>query len=305
MAISKARARNVEKLQAIQAELDFQPTERLAALKGETVVVKYGGHVITGGGLESFARDVAYLVHAGVRVVVVHGGGPEISEEMARQGLEPKFVNGHRVTDAKALEIAERILSGRINRTIVSAIEKAGCRAVGLSGRDGSLIRARYRRPKVVGPDGKETTVDLGFVGDVDRVNTRLLALLQGGRYTPVIAPLGVTAAGQGLNINADRVAGAIAGALKAASCVFLTDVEGVMLDPADASTLQGHLRFREVESLIETGVVSGGMIPKVRACLEALSSGARESRIASGRQQHALLKALLPAEAAGTAVTP
>lgn len=305
MAISKARARNVERLQAIQEELGFQPTERLAALKGETVVVKYGGHVIAGGGLDAFARDVAYLVAAGVRVVVVHGGGPEISEEMARAGLEPKFVNGHRVTDAKALEIVERILSGRINRTIVSALEKAGCRAVGLSGRDGSLIRARYRRPKVAGPDGKETTIDLGYVGDVDRVNMRLLALLQGGRYTPVIAPLGVTAAGQGLNINADRVAGAIAGALKAASCVFLTDVDGVMLDPKDPSTLQRHLRFREVESLIGTGVVSDGMIPKVRACLEAISSGAREARIASGKEQHALLKGLLPAEPAGTSITP
>ncbi len=305
MAISKARTRNVEKLNAIQVELEFPPTARLEALKGETVVVKYGGHVLAGGGLDVFARDVAYLVRAGVRVVVVHGGGPEITEEMERQGLEPKFVNGHRVTDARALEIAERILSGRINRTIVSALEKAGCRAVGLSGRDGSLIRARYRRPKVVGPDGLETTIDLGYVGDVDRVNTRLLALLQGGRYTPVIAPLGVTAAGQGLNINADRVAGAIAGALKAASCVFLTDVDGVMLDPKDAATIQSSLRFREVEGLIESGVVSNGMIPKVRACLDALSSGARESRIASGKQEHALLKALLPPEPAGTAITP
>jgi acetylglutamate kinase len=305
MAISKARPRNIEKLKAIQVELEFPPTARLEVLRDETVVVKYGGHAIAGGGLDRFARDVAYLVRAGVRVVVVHGGGPEITEEMQRHGLEPKFVNGHRVTDARALEIAERILSGRINRTIVSALEKAGCRAVGLSGRDGSLIRARYRRPKVVGPDGQETTVDLGYVGDVDRVNTRLLALLQGGRYTPVIAPLGVTASGQGLNINADRVAGAIAGAMKAASCVFLTDVEGVMLDPKDAATIQPNLRFREVEALIETGVVSEGMIPKVKACLDALSSGAREARIAGGKQDHALLKALLPGEPSGTAITP
>ncbi|HEX9710230.1 MAG TPA: acetylglutamate kinase [Candidatus Thermoplasmatota archaeon] len=295
----------MEKLKAIQVELEFPPTARLDMLRGETVVVKYGGHAIAGGGLDAFAHDVAYLVRADVRVVVVHGGGPEISEEMERAGLQPKFVNGHRVTDAQALEIAERVLHGRINRTIVSALEKAGCRAVGLSGRDGSLIRARYRRPKVTGPDGQETTVDLGYVGDVDRVNTRLLALLQGGRYTPVIAPLGVTASGQGLNINADRVAGAIAGALKAVSCVFLTDVEGVMMDPKDPATLQRQLRFRDVEAMVASGVVSDGMVPKVKACLDALASGAHEARIAGAGNDHALLKALLPAEPSGTAITP
>ena len=284
MASAKSRARTIEKLRALQVEVTYPPTARLTLLQGETVVVKYGGHALSSGGLPPFAADVAYLVRAGVRVVVVHG---------------------HRVTDEATLKIAERVLSGRVNREIVTALERAGCKAVGISGRDGSLLRARYRKPKVVDDAGRETTVNLGFVGDVDRVNTRLLQLLQGGGYTPVIAPIGVTASGQSLNINADAVAGAVAGALKAASCVFLTDVAGILKDRADARSLVSALRYREAEALIASGAVTGGMVPKVQACLDALSSGAREARIADGREGRPLLDALLPAEPKGSAITP
>lgn len=305
LASVKTRARTIEKLKALQVEVEYPPTARLKLLQGETVVVKYGGHALTNGGLAGFACDVAYLVRAGVRVVVVHGGGPEISEEMAKAGIEPAFVHGHRVTDEATLEIAERVLSGRVNREIVTALEKAGCKAVGISGRDGSLLRARYRKPKVKDASGREVQLDLGFVGDVDRVNTRLLQLLQGGGYTPVIAPIGVTSSGQSLNINADAVAGAIAGSLKAASCVFLTDVPGILKDPADPDSLLPSIRYRDVEGLLASGVASGGMIPKVQACLDALATGAREARIADGRENRALLNALLPAEPQGSAVTP
>jgi acetylglutamate kinase len=305
MATTRTRARTIEKLKALQLELDYPATARLELLRGETVVVKYGGHALTSGGLPGFATDVAYLVRAGVRVVVVHGGGPEISEEMERVGLKPTFVSGLRVTDEAALKIAEKVLSGRVNADIVTALEKAGCKAVGISGRDASFLRAHYKKGKAKGPDGVEVDVDLGFVGEVDRVNSRLLSLLQGGGYVPVIAPIGVTASGQPLNINADSVAGAIAGSLKAASCVFLTDVVGILRDRANPASLLRALRFREAQGLIEAGVVSGGMIPKVSACLDALSSGAREARIADGREPHALLNGLLPAEPVGSSLTP
>ncbi len=305
MASARTRANTIDKLKALQLEVEYPPTARLQMLHGETVVVKYGGHALSAGGTAGFAADVAYLTRAGVRVVVVHGGGPEISQEMEKAGIEPNFVHGHRVTDEATLKIAERVLSGRVNREIVTALEKAGCRAVGISGRDGSLLRARYRKPKVKDASGREVPVSLGFVGDIDRVNTRLLQLLQGGGYTPVIAPIGVTAGGQSLNINADAVAGAIAGALKATSCVFLTDVLGILKDPADPGSLMPSLRYRDAEALLASAAVSGGMVPKVQACLEALSHGAREARIADGREGRALLNALLPAEPQGTAVTP
>ncbi len=305
MASAKTRARTIEKLRTLQVEVSYPPTARLGLLQGETVVVKYGGHALSSGGLPAFAADTAYLARAGVRVVVVHGGGPEISAEMEREGVQPAFVHGHRVTDEATLKIAERVLSGRVNREIVTALERAGCKAVGISGRDGSLLRARYRKPKVVDETGRETTANLGFVGDVDRVNTRLLQLLQGGGYTPVIAPIGVTASGQSLNINADAVAGAVAGALKAASCVFLTDVAGILKDRSDARSLVPALRYRDAEALVASGVVSGGMLPKVQACLDALASGAREARIADGRDGRPLLDALLPAEPKGSAITP
>lgn len=305
MGSTKTRARTLEKLRTLQVEVAYAPTARLKLLQGETVVVKYGGHALSGGGLPAFAADVAYLTRAGVRVVVVHGGGPEISAEMEREGVQPAFVHGHRVTDEATLKIAERVLSGGINREIVTALEKAGCKAVGISGRDGSLLRARYRKPRVVDEEGREKSVNLGYVGDVDRVNTRLLQLLQGGGYTPVIAPIGVTASGQSLNINADAVAGAVAGALKASCCVFLTDVAGILKDPADKGSLMSAVRYREAEALITDSVVSGGMIPKVQACLDALASGAREARIADGRDGRPVLDALLPAEPKGTSIAP
>ncbi len=305
MASAKARARTMEKLKTLQVEVEYPPSARLEMLRGETVVVKYGGHALHAGGTAGFASDVAYLTRAGVRVVVVHGGGPEISQEMEKAGIEPNFVHGHRVTDEATLKIAERVLSGRVNRELVTALEKAGCRAVGISGRDGSLLRAKYRKPKVKDGAGHEVQVNLGYVGDIERVNTRLLQLLQGGGYTPVIAPIAVTAGGQSLNINADSVAGAVAGALKATTCVFLTDVKGILADPAKPETLMPALRYREAEALIAKGAVSGGMLPKVQACLEALSHGSREARIVDGREDRALLNALLPAEPRGTAVTP
>jgi acetylglutamate kinase len=305
MATPKAGARNIAKLKELQVEVAYPPTARLQMLRGETVVVKYGGHALHKSGTAGFASDVAYLTRAGVRVVVVHGGGPEISQEMEKAGIEPSFVHGHRVTDADTLKIAERVLSGRVNRELVTALEKAGCRAVGISGRDGSLLRAKYRKPRVKDGAGHEVQVNLGYVGDIERVNTRLLQLLQGGGYTPVIAPIGVTAGGQSLNINADSVAGAIAGALKATTCVFLTDVKGILQDPSKPETVLPAVRYRDAEGLIATGAVSGGMLPKVQACLESLSHGSREARIADGREDHALLNALLPAEPKGTAVTP
>ncbi len=263
---------------------------------GSVVVVKYGGNAIASWdeaeALASFAEDVVLLRSVGVLPVVVHGGGPQIGELTRRLGMQPEFVDGLRVTDADTLEIARMVLVGKVNREIVSAINVHGGLAVGLSGEDANLIRA------VAHGSG------LGFVGDVEVLDTTIVTRLLGDGLIPVVATIGTDASGQAYNINADSVAGALASALEAEKLVFLTDVEGLRTDPSDPRTLATRLSVAEIEALISSGAIHSGMIPKARACIGAVRSGVRRAHVLDGRTPHALLLELLTDQGVGTMVT-
>lgn len=261
------------------------------------VVIKHGGSVLAkadgGGVVDTFAEDVVLLASVGMKPVVIHGGGPEIGRWAARLGKESVFLDGLRVTDAETLEIARMVLVGKVNRELVVAINTRGASAVGLSGEDARLITAAPRGG------------GLGFVGNVVRVDPTLLNRLLSEGVIPVVATIGVDEAGQAYNINADHVAAAVAGALKAEKLVFLTDVEGIRADPADPATLLPTVSAREVVEMIEAGRIQGGMVPKAQACLAAVEAGVGRAHILDGRQRHALLLEMFTAEGVGTMVEP
>ena len=271
----------------------------------ETIVIKYGGHAMENEDLaRRFAKDVVLLKHLGVNPVVVHGGGPQIGRMLEKIGIVSRFEDGLRVTDAASMEIVEMVLAGAINKTIVRAINAAGGKAVGLSGTDANLITAvkatRTRRD----PDSNiERVVDLGFVGEPDRVDVsvlRALAAQSDEDFIPVVAPVGVGADGRSFNINADTAAGAVAAALNAKRLLLLTDVEGVL----DASgQLIKQLSRAEAAALIASGVARGGMIPKLETAMQAVEKGAEAAVIMDGRRPHALLMELFTEHGAGTLV--
>jgi acetylglutamate kinase len=258
------------------------------------VVVKYGGAAMTKPELKaSFARDIALLKLVGLNPVVVHGGGPDISKYSERLGLDVNFVDGLRVTDEATMELVKMVLIGKINKEIVAQLHVAGIEAVGLSGDDGRLIEAR----KATSESG-----DLGFVGDVARINPDILSDL--GRFVPVVASVGVDAQGQSYNINADTVAGALGKALDARRVIFLTDVEGVYEDFDDKSTLIGRCSLVDIEAMLEAGDVDKGMIPKLSAVCDALKGGVEAAQIVDGRVPHSVIMELFTEEGLGTMVT-
>jgi acetylglutamate kinase len=260
----------------------------------KVVVVKYGGNAIDDNkALEGFAQDIVLMRSVGMRPVVVHGGGPQIGELMNRLGKVPEFRDGLRVTDAETLDIARMVLVGRVNRDIVSSINVHAPIAVGLSGEDAGLISAIQRSP------------DLGFVGDVDGVNSGILEKLLAQDLIPVVATIGTDDEGQAYNINADTVAGAIAQSLRAAKLVYLTDIEGLRADVADPDTLVHTIGADQLEAMVTTGALTGGMIPKVRSCLQAVRGGVARAHILDGRLPHALLLEIFTPEGVGTMVTP
>lgn len=245
---------------------------------GKTVVIKYGGAAMAAADLKAAVmQDIALMKYVGMHPIVVHGGGPEVSELARRMGIEPQFVDGLRVTDAATMEIAQMVLVGKTNREIVTHLCAQGVKAVGLSGQDAGLIRAarHLHRSRETGE-----MVDLGFVGDVAAVDTEVLTTLTTAGYVPVIAPIGVGPGGQPYNINADTVAGAIAAAMKAEKLVLLTDVEGVRADKDDPSSLLSRVTAQEVKSWIARGRLQGGMIPKLQCCLTALEGGVNRVHI-------------------------
>jgi acetylglutamate kinase len=260
---------------------------------GSTIVVKYGGHAMTDPALARLFADDIVLMHAvGIRPVVVHGGGPQISELMERLGLTPVFKDGLRVTDADSLDIARMVLVGKIGRDIVSAINVHGPLAVGLSGEDAGLILASARHP------------DLGFVGDVESVNPAILERLLAEELIPIVSTIGSDVAGQAYNINADTVAGAIAEAVGAEKIVYLTDVEGLLRDVDDPASLIGRSSSDELQALVDAGVLTGGMIPKIAACIHAVESGVGSAHIVDGRRPHVMLLELFTDEGIGTMIT-
>jgi acetylglutamate kinase len=261
-----------------------------------TVVVKYGGNALAGsdeaGALALFAEDVVLLRSVGVRPVVVHGGGPQISELMQRLGKVPEFVDGLRVTDKETVDIARMVLRGQVNPNIVNAINVHGPLAVGVSGEDAGLITAQPRNPA------------LGFVGDVTHVNPSILRRLLAQDLIPVVATIGADAEGQAYNINADTVAAAVAQALDAEKLVYLTDIEGLRRDVTDPASLIRRANTDEIDLLVADGIIAGGMIPKVAACVEAVRAGVHSAHILDGRVPHVLLLEIFTDSGIGTMIT-
>jgi len=256
---------------------------------GQTFVIKYGGHAMGDADLaQSFARDVVLIKQVGINPVIVHGGGPQIGAMLERLRIKSAFVDGLRVTDRETVEIVEMVLSGSINKQIVSAINEAGGSAIGLSGKDGHLIDAKKLNRSRPDPDSNiERILDLGFVGEPRRINPAILEHFKGSDVIPVIAPIGLGAHGETYNINADTVAGHVAAALRAAKLIMLTDVPGIL---DDDDTLIASLTPKEAYVLQGSGTISGGMIPKLETCLFAINEGVAAAHILDGRVPHVLL---------------
>ncbi|HSW62797.1 MAG TPA: acetylglutamate kinase [Dissulfurispiraceae bacterium] len=267
---------------------------------GRTFVIKYGGAAQVDEALKnSFAEDVVLLSYIGIRTVIVHGGGPKISETMKRMGKEPTFVQGLRVTDKETMDIVEMVLGGLVNKEIVTLINRHGGKAVGLSGKDANLIQAKKKLLKKKF-QGDEEVLDLGFVGEVEKVNPGILSTLEKDGFIPVISPIGVRRTGESLNINADYVASAVACALKAEKLILLTDVPGIR--DAESKVLS-TLNKLDIQELINEGVIAGGMLPKVQSCMRALDAGVGKTHIVDGRISHCLLLEIFTKEGIGTEI--
>jgi acetylglutamate kinase len=267
---------------------------------GKTIVVKYGGHAMGDTAIaELFAQDVVLLKQVGVNPIVVHGGGPQIGQMLERLKMKSSFVDGLRVTDRATVEVVEMVLAGSINKEIVSAINKLGGLAIGLSGKDAGLIRARKLDRKRASDSNIEKVLDLGFVGEPEAVNATVLELFERSDIIPVIAPIGVGADGETYNINADTVAGAVAAAVKATRLLLLTDVTGVL---DKQKKLVSELTVSGAQKLIADGTIQGGMIPKIETCVDAVRGGVEAAVIIDGRVPHAILLELF-AEGAGTLI--
>lgn len=254
----------------------------------KTIVIKYGGHAMSDERLkESFAKDVILLKYIGLNPVIVHGGGPQINDTLQKYGIVSQFVRGMRVTDAETMAVVEMVLVGHVNKDVVGLLNRQGGRAVGLCGKDGELLLCKKLLQEVKGEDGRVEMVDIGYVGDVVRVNRELIETLEKGKFIPVIAPVGVGAEGESYNINADVVAGRVAAALGAEKLILLTDVQGVK--DRDGQLLSS-ITVAEMHRLIEEEAIVGGMIPKVICCAEALRDGVKKAHIIDGRVEHATL---------------
>lgn len=270
---------------------------------GKTVVIKYGGNAMINEELkQGVMQDIVLLKFLGVNPVVIHGGGPEITSMLKRVGKESKFVQGLRVTDTETMEIVQMVLVGKLNKEIVSKLTLLGAKAVGLSGQDAGLIMARKTAPTM--PDDFQGEVpDIGFVGEVAKINTDILHQLIENGYIPVISSIGMGADGASYNINADIAAGELAAALGAEKLIMLTDVKGIFEDYNDKSSLISVLRVKKAHEMINSGKLDGGMIPKVEACITALHGGVGRTHIIDGRQLHAMILELLTDKGIGTMV--
>ena len=270
--------------------------------RNKTIVIKYGGNAMVEERLkEGFARDVILMKYIGLNPVVVHGGGPQIGQVLKEMGRETRFVQGMRVTDAATMDVVEMVLGGKVNKEIVGNINRHGGQAVGLSGKDGHFIRARKLEMKAINPDSlTPEIIDVGLVGEVEQVNPAIIMALEDNNFIPVIAPIGVGLNGETYNINADLVAGKVAGALRAEKLILLTDVEGVK---DKQGRLISTIDVDRVPDLINDGTISGGMIPKVNCCIDAVEEGVTKTHIIDGRMEHACLLEIFTDKGIGTAI--
>ena len=272
---------------------------------GQTIVIKYGGSaMVDKTARKQFIKDVVLMKYIGINPVIVHGGGPEINEMLQKIGKESKFIAGNRVTDEETVEIVEMVLSGKVNKGIVADINKYGGKAIGISGKDDNMILVRQKYIEEKSENSEETKkIDIGFVGEIENINIEIIKMLEKSDYIPVISSIGTDKNGQTYNINADYVAGEIAGKLNADRMIFLTDVDGILLDYHDKQTLIDEIDVYHVNKLIEKGVISGGMLPKVNTCLKAIEKGVENVIILNGKLEHSLLLELFTEEGAGTLI--
>ncbi len=287
---------------AEKAAILIEALPYIRSFYGKTFVIKYGGAAQIEETLKSsFAQDIVLLNFIGIHTVIVHGGGPKISKTMEQMGKRPTFIYGQRVTDRETMDIVEMVLAGIINKEIVNLINQHGGKAVGLSGKDGGLIRAKKKIIKKLSPETQtEEIIDLGLVGDVEKVDPSILLTLKEKNFIPVIAPVGYDREGNTLNINADYVASAIAGALRAEKLILLTDVEGIF---DEKGNLISSIKAARAERLIQKEVIKAGMIPKVQACINALKEGTSKTYIIDGRIAHSLLLEIFTKEGIGTEI--
>jgi acetylglutamate kinase len=269
------------------------------------VMIKYGGHaMVDDEAMASTARDTVLLKYVGMQPIVVHGGGPEITRSMKKLGKEPKFIKGLRVTDEETMSIVKMVLVGNINTDIVSQICLHDGKGAGLSGKDNKLIEACKKIHKIKDEEtGEIEEIDLGLVGEIKRINPEILEMYTENDFIPVVSPIGIAEDGTTLNLNADTVAGAIAGEMDAEKLIILTDVPGVLRDPSDPSTLIQRIHVDEIPALVEEGIISGGMIPKIETCVEALNNGVKSAHILDGRIKHTLLLEIFTKEGIGTMI--
>nr|WP_295605767.1 acetylglutamate kinase [uncultured Methanobrevibacter sp.] len=269
------------------------------------VMIKYGGHaMVDDEAMASTARDTVLLKYVGMQPIVVHGGGPEITRSMKKLGKEPKFIKGLRVTDEETMSIVKMVLVGNINTDIVSQICLHDGKGAGLSGKDNKLIEACKKIHKIKDEEtGEIEEIDLGLVGEIKKINPEILEMYTENDFIPVVSPIGIAQDGTTLNLNADTVAGAIAGEMDAEKLIILTDVPGVLRDPEDPSTLIQRIHVDEIPALIEEGIISGGMIPKIETCVDALNNGVKSAHILDGRIKHTLLLEIFTKEGIGTMI--
>ncbi len=269
------------------------------------IMIKYGGHaMIDEAAMSSTARDTVLLKYVGMEPVVVHGGGPEISRSMDKMGKAPKFVGGLRVTDSETMEIVKMVLVGKINTEIVSKIGLHGGKSIGISGKDDFLIQSSKRDPtKIQQEDGEILEVDLGYVGKIDKIKSDIVDVLTRENYIPVISPIGIDNMGNTLNLNADTVAGSIASEINAEKLVVLTDVPGILTDPDDPESIIRRIHVDELKELVKEGVITGGMIPKVETCINAVENGVKTAHILDGRVEHSILLEIFTKDGIGTMV--
>src|SRR5574341_22642 len=275
----------------------------IQTFRGKTFVIKYGGSAMTDEALkQGFARDIVLMRYIGINPVIVHGGGPQIGKTMERMGKKPTFVSGQRVTDEETMDIVEMVLGGKVNKEIVNLINQAGGRAVGLTGKDGGLVQAKkLTMTKKSEETGATEIIDIGLVGEVTEVRPGALHALDQGGFIPVIAPVGAGPKGETYNINADLVAGAVAGELKAEKLILLTDQAGIL---DKDKKLIPSLNKKKVEEFVASGVIAGGMIPKTTSCFKALDAGCAKVHIIDGRVPHSLLLEIFTNEGVGTEIT-
>ncbi|MBE9139902.1 acetylglutamate kinase [Nodosilinea sp. LEGE 07088] len=278
--VQSASSQAVNETEATRVRILSEALPYIQQFRGRTIVVKYGGAAMKDGSLKAgVVRDIVFMACVGIRPVVVHGGGPEINIWLGKLGIEPQFKDGLRVTDAPTMDVVEMVLVGRVNKELVSLINQEGGKAVGLCGKDGNLIMAR--------PQG---AADVGFVGEVSSIDPGIVKSLVEAGYIPIVSSVASDETGQAYNINADTVAGELAAALGAEKLILLTDTKGILEDYKDPSTLLPKLDIQQARQLIETGVVAGGMIPKVNCCVRSLAQGVGAAHIVDGRVPHALL---------------